>query len=309
MVDRTHQLRSWVNLRGHPRARALIAQIFFPFDSARLDGDDRAKLHEITRAYRIWLLGRRIHMAVVGHADFRGQAAYNVGLGQRRANAVSVVLDGALLFSPHYTSAAMVSAGEEEAAQPSQGRVPTEHQTALDRRVDIFSNYVDQRPVQLPEIRIVGQVPTKTVLTHREFSFTHAEEGGGALMGGGPPNETDRLIDALSNWPAGSVEILRVMGSERMDRRRSTHVPVTHEVTAIRVTVEERYRTIPTGGSVVASETSLDYTWGRPQDMITITRNRSFRGIDGRESRRTTRSSYPRVQLSTDPIANPPRRE
>jgi peptidoglycan-associated lipoprotein len=60
--------------------------IYFPFDSAELSQEAQAQLTELAR----WLgmaENRTVRFRIEGHCDERGTEEYNIGLGDRRANA------------------------------------------------------------------------------------------------------------------------------------------------------------------------------------------------------------------------------
>ena len=60
-------------------------RVFFDYDSAELDAQDRAKLQEQAQ----WLNRyTSVRVTVEGHCDERGTRDYNLALGDRRANAV-----------------------------------------------------------------------------------------------------------------------------------------------------------------------------------------------------------------------------
>lgn len=67
-----------------------IGTVNFDFDSAELDAAANAKLDEI--AERLKEIDSYKPTVVVGYTDAVGSAGYNVGLGQRRANAVAQAL-------------------------------------------------------------------------------------------------------------------------------------------------------------------------------------------------------------------------
>lgn len=63
----------------------VVTEVFFPFDSSALGGDDTARLDAAANAVCEMPGGR---VVISGHADPRGTAPYNVGLSARRAEAV-----------------------------------------------------------------------------------------------------------------------------------------------------------------------------------------------------------------------------
>jgi outer membrane protein OmpA-like peptidoglycan-associated protein len=103
----------------------LPAQVFFDFDRSDLHADARETLHLVA----LFLTSHpATTVTLIGHADITGPAAYNVGLGQRRADVVRAFLLGAGV--PALQIASTTSTGAAGAsATPS--RMP------LDRRVEI----------------------------------------------------------------------------------------------------------------------------------------------------------------------------
>lgn len=103
-----------------------LTRVHFAFDSNLLDAAARDALAETARC----IAQKRIPVVVIeGHADERGTEAYNIALGQRRAESVRSYLKklgvGARLDA--------VSFGE---AYPI-GRAPGEEGWALDRRAEL----------------------------------------------------------------------------------------------------------------------------------------------------------------------------
>ena len=52
MVDRTKQGNSWFNLNASRRVPGLVAQIFFPFDSSEIDGQDEKVIEAFIDYFR-----------------------------------------------------------------------------------------------------------------------------------------------------------------------------------------------------------------------------------------------------------------
>jgi peptidoglycan-associated lipoprotein len=67
------------------------ADAYFAFDSARVDRNDHSPLDLVAKCFTIGPLKGR-SMKLIGHADPRGEAEYNLTLGQSRADAVSTYL-------------------------------------------------------------------------------------------------------------------------------------------------------------------------------------------------------------------------
>jgi len=104
-----------------------LHEAYFDYDSSRIRPDQRAILRKLADCFSTGPLRGRT-MALIGRADPRGDAEYNLLLGERRATAVASGLAAeALNRSQMRTS----SRGEMDA------RGVNEQGWALDRRVDI----------------------------------------------------------------------------------------------------------------------------------------------------------------------------
>jgi peptidoglycan-associated lipoprotein len=101
---------------------------YFAFDSWRITEFDLASLDQVAACFaRGPMAGRELQL--VGHADSRGTTAYNLTLGQSRADAVATYLIAAGMSS---ANAIATSRGALDAT----GRDETGW--AHDRRVDVF---------------------------------------------------------------------------------------------------------------------------------------------------------------------------
>jgi peptidoglycan-associated lipoprotein len=101
--------------------------IYFAYDSDEIRADDQA----LIGAHAQWIAanpGARVRLE--GHTDERGTREYNIGLGERRAQAVrrALALQGGADLQP-----ATVSFGEERPAVAGE----TEDAFAQNRRVEI----------------------------------------------------------------------------------------------------------------------------------------------------------------------------
>ena len=101
--------------------------IYFDFDKA----DIRAEFRDIVQAHAAYL-GQNANVSVTleGHADERGSREYNIGLGERRANAVKNVLT---LQGAGGSQVETVSYGEERPVAMGHD----EQSWGLNRRVEI----------------------------------------------------------------------------------------------------------------------------------------------------------------------------
>ncbi|MGH8541604.1 MAG: peptidoglycan-associated lipoprotein Pal [Stenotrophobium sp.] len=109
-------------------ARALEKnKVYFPFDSTEINADGTA----VIETYAKYLLANpAVKVRLEGNTDERGTRAYNMGLGERRSNAVKSVL---LSRGVSEGQMSVISYGEERPA--AQGH--DEAAWALNRRVEI----------------------------------------------------------------------------------------------------------------------------------------------------------------------------
>ena len=102
-----------------------VRTFYFEFDSSELSGDGR-RLAEAWAAYLAANASAKVRLE--GHCDERGTREYNVGLGERRANAVRQLLtsrgaSARQLSVTSYGEERPVSAGHDEAAWQQNRRV------------------------------------------------------------------------------------------------------------------------------------------------------------------------------------------
>jgi peptidoglycan-associated lipoprotein len=101
--------------------------VYFDFDSSEIRPEFTAVLAENARQLT---RNASVHVRLEGHTDERGSREYNIGLGERRAQAVRRAL---LLQGVAETQLATVSYGEERPAMPGTG----EDVWAKNRRVEL----------------------------------------------------------------------------------------------------------------------------------------------------------------------------
>ena len=101
--------------------------VYFDYDSAEIRSDSQSVVAAHSR-YLAGAAGQKIRLE--GHADERGSREYNIGLGERRAQAVRRAL---LLQGVAEVQLSTVSYGEERPAEAGS----TEQAYAANRRVEI----------------------------------------------------------------------------------------------------------------------------------------------------------------------------
>lgn len=117
------------------RARSLDFDVYFDFDSDRLNADARASLRELGRALASPDLAD-YDFLIAGHTDARGSDAYNADLSARRALAVRAYLVDAFPIHPDR----LYTAGFGE----SQLRDPGNPTGGINRRVEVTLIAADQ---------------------------------------------------------------------------------------------------------------------------------------------------------------------
>lgn len=103
------------------------SMVNFAFDSARLDAEAQA----ILRRQAHWMKQfPELRFRIYGHTDLVGSDAYNMRLGQRRANAVRDYLIRQNV--PRDSIIATVSRGERQPLIVTQGREPANRRTVTE---------------------------------------------------------------------------------------------------------------------------------------------------------------------------------
>lgn len=153
------QSKSWSAGAAGLRPQAVVARVYFEYERANLDADDRSALGDLAKAVLqdMRKTGGVANLLVVGHTDHRGDPGYNLKLGARRALAVHRYLTKAVPGAVVWRAR---TAGERGAAQPGNcGPVP-ETRMADDRRVDVVFGRVhaitgDDEVVTIPDISTI----------------------------------------------------------------------------------------------------------------------------------------------------------
>ncbi len=304
----TIQDTSWASAQGGTTHPGLVGQIFFATNSHQLDTQDTAVLGRLTQAYQMHLLARRIELTCVGHADRRGDAAANLRLGQRRAEAIQQYLRQQLRSFRLFSCQRAISCGEENAAQgqPSQARM------AEDRRVDLFSNFIPQRRVVLPPLRVTVAPPVNRCIYRFYASTTQLSGGANDITSGGTGGNLsnawfDSLLQALqggllSSGPTPSL------GNEQQNRRQFASRSATHRVNRIRIERQELYSPPRyTGPSILATSSHVRYEWGVATENIELITSRTYRdGLTQRSQSSTRTQRVARSNVAGNPFFFPP---
>ena len=107
--------------------RGVLQDVYFDFDSSSIKGTERSKLEEAAQ----YLRDNPNHRILLeGHCDWRGTAEYNLGLGDRRANAALKYLTS---LGVSATRVETLSKGSLEAVKNADKGT-----AAKDRRVEII---------------------------------------------------------------------------------------------------------------------------------------------------------------------------
>jgi peptidoglycan-associated lipoprotein len=105
--------------------RNLLQPVYFDFNKTAIKSDERAK---ISAAADYLKKTPQYRMLLEGHCDWRGTAEYNLGLGDRRAQAVKKFLESLGIAADKLQILSKGSLGAVEKG--------SEEQMAKDRRVD-----------------------------------------------------------------------------------------------------------------------------------------------------------------------------
>jgi peptidoglycan-associated lipoprotein len=110
---------------GTPEGQSVVEPIYFALDRYAVAAPERGKLDAAIK----WLKDNpEKSLVLVGHCDWRGTAEYNLGLGDRRANAVKRYLESLGADAKRLET---LSKGSTDSKQSA-----TEAEWSKDRRVD-----------------------------------------------------------------------------------------------------------------------------------------------------------------------------
>ena len=105
--------------------RGLLKSVYFEFDRSAIRGDERAKISDAADYLK---KNAQYRMLLEGHCDWRGTAEYNLGLGDRRAQAVKQFLQTLGIPAARLETLSKGSLGATEKG--------TDEQMSKERRVD-----------------------------------------------------------------------------------------------------------------------------------------------------------------------------
>lgn len=131
--------RGYVHNLATRFADEVLSTVNFAFDSTRLDANARNTLREQARWIRQF---PEVRFRVYGHTDLVGSAAYNRGLGLRRANTVVNFLVGQGISRSRLE--AVASFGETQPLIVTQGRERRNRRTVTE-----VSGFVQSHPIVL----------------------------------------------------------------------------------------------------------------------------------------------------------------
>lgn len=117
-------------------ANEVTSTVHFAFDSAQLDAQSRAVLHQQAKWIRQF---PEVRFRVYGHTDAVGSSQYNYSLGKRRANAVVHYLSSQGISRSRLE--AVVSLGKTQPLIVSQGRERKNRRTVTE-----VSGFVQRHP-------------------------------------------------------------------------------------------------------------------------------------------------------------------
>lgn len=291
---------SWCEAAGAPQHPGLVGQIFFPTNRHGLDRQDCSVLESLVQAFRIPLLGNRVELSFVGHADKRGGRRYNEQLGMARARAVRQYLDARLGQHRFYSSWQAVSHGERYAAQ---GPRVTRARMAEDRRVDVYSSYVRPRHIQLDPVVIEGQVPRVRRIVERHFANYRASN----TMTSRPQDEAwQDFMDALNRLLRGGFEREQfIAGSENTGRRIVREIRADYAVNEVSIESVHAYQ-VQGFAEVQSEDWVVRYTWGPPSRTVRVRRHVIQETHGQRVVDRRTARTLTRAEADREPFVFPP---
>ena len=128
MTEGAMQGRDWAGSPlEDPDSPLYTKTVYFAFDSSEVD----AQYHDVVAAHAEYLASNPSQtLRVEGHGDERGSREYNIGLGERRAEAVTRLLEAGGAAASQLTT---ISYGEERPVASGEN----EEAWALNRRVEL----------------------------------------------------------------------------------------------------------------------------------------------------------------------------
>ena len=290
------QLISWFEPEGSPKskdwARGLIAQFFFPTDENNLDRQDFWVIKQLAAHLKNVLKHERVELAIVGHADYRGNSGYNENLAMRRVKSVSRELSGLLRSEPYFATYSALAAGEQYAVQGTRDDLVL----ARDRRVDVFSSGARLLVGDLPKL---VRTPQLLRVVSRHFDdFKQAYSGPTA-----PDDDFyfKQGLEAIAELLFGDRKAVR--GKENVNLRQYRYFDASHRVNRIHIKVVYTYET-PWGGEIETWSTDVSYEWGRPQRTVVVSYSTTNRMVGESTSSRTV--LLRREEADKDPFLFPP---
>ena len=249
------------------------ATIYFEFGKSNLNSQVIDTLNSVVRMFSTVLSRQRVSFTFMGYADHIGEDAFNVNLGQLRADAVKNYLDRSLDHFDNYSSSTAHSFGEKYAATGS----PTPDQRALDRRVEVFANWE-----ALPPKPIVTPQGTKDSITYpdinrtieRSFSKFEAENLGQ------PPDEGKhnfkRIVEGIPVILGDEMKKFEATwGEESKKTKRAQMIPGNYRVNTVWINM--KYDTDVKGfANMQYWSAEIKYEWGLPKPVVQVTGPKTY---------------------------------
>lgn len=260
------QLLSWFSIDGSSRdpaiGKGVIAQFYFPTNSSELDSSDRGVLSLCAAHLRQILQRERVELAIIGHADHRGNTAYNKALGTRRAQSVASEFNRQLGGSKNFTSFSALSQGERYAAQGTTDQLAM----AQDRRVDVWSTTAKGYSFQeLPALDSTPRALRPVVRVFREFEGPQAE----ANVPDSPAFDALTFgIDQFVDWVKGGQTVIDLREIKGAAEYRE--IDATHRVNVVKIHATTETDHAMGSGVYSGWDTKVTYIWGVAQPMVTV---------------------------------------
>lgn len=263
------QLKSWFNenaqifLTPNGYEQAVLARIYFPTDIYKLDDQDLEVLIKviILLKHLTWLKRERVEIISIGYADHRGSTKYNYNLAKKRAETVNQYIMYFFREDSNFSQVTAISNGEKKA-----------HKNTFDKNLMAENRYVDvvsSNAFELPDFPALPKPQPQILRLHyRHFTKFVARN----VMADPVDKPFDEVLDLISEKLLNKLFGIDspVPGSEDKDSRDWKFIDPNHRVNKVSISTEYT-KDSGGGGTVEFWYTSIKYTWGSPQPIVTLT--------------------------------------